>query len=66
MSIPYLQSRARDYISLTHEIGAIKFFNEVKDLGYCQLHKNKVIYKGVTHTLDSHAEALAFILRKFW
>ena len=62
----YVQSRHRDYSSLTHEIAEARK-GSVADLGYCKLIDNRqVMIKETTHSFDSFTAACAFILRKFW
>ena len=63
----YLQSRHRDYVSLTHELSQAPTVNNAKDLGYCSLvNGNCVMHNGKLQVLNGYAEALAYILRKFW
>lgn len=62
----YVQSRHRDYSSLTHEIAEARK-GSVADLGYCKLIQNhQVQIKDTTHSFDSFTAACAFILRRFW
>lgn len=62
----YLQSRHRDYFSLSREIAEARKGNIV-DLGYCQIVDNREVIQGQTRTVcGSLAEAVAFVLRRFW
>lgn len=63
----YIQSRHRDFNSLTHEISQAPAVANGKDLGYCMLiDGNCVLHNGKLEVCESRTEALAFILRKFW
>ena len=62
----YLQARHRDYLALSHEIGQARK-GAVVDLGYCKIVNNLVVHHRYgQEACRSFAEALAFILRKFW
>ena len=62
----YLQARHRDLQSLTYEIGQARKGNQA-DLGYCTIIDNRFVKIDMqVHEMKSWADALAFILRRFW
>ena len=62
----YLNTRKGDYLALSHEIGQARK-GAVVDLGYCTIVDNLVVHHRYgQEACKSFAEALAFILRRFW
>ena len=62
----YIQSRGRDYISLTQDMAEAPATEGVKDLGYCKFTCNTVTHNGKTAHFRGITEVSAYILRKFW
>ena len=63
----YIQSRFRDYMTLTYEIAGAPKHGGVVDLGYCKLiDQCRVEASGGVFEFRGLVEASAFILRRFW
>lgn len=62
----YIQSRGRDYISLTQDMAEAPATDGVKDLGYCKFTCNTVTHGDQTQHFRGITEVSAYILRKFW